>query len=138
LELDVLDLTLIQMQTIITIIWLVNLFAIKVSILDLYIKIFQNYIFIRVCYAYLALQVLWLIGALLNTTLMCRPLAFWWDKSIPGGKCGSLLKSYYAAHVIIFVLDFGLAVLPIPILWNLHMDRKRKFGVISMFSIGLM
>lgn len=126
-----------QMQTIITLIWLVNLFAIKASILDLYIKIFRNRSFVRVCYAYLALQVLWVIGAILNTVLMCRPLAFWWDKTIPGGKCGSLLKSYYAAHIIIFILDFGLAMLPVPILIRLQMDTKRKISVIFMFSIGL-
>jgi hypothetical protein len=125
------------MQTIITIIWLANLFAIKLSILDLYIKIFQNRTFICICYAYMASQVIWFIGGLLNTTLMCRPLAFWWDKSIPGGKCGSLLKSYYAAHIIIFIMDFGLALLPVPILWNLQMDTKKKIGIISMFSIGL-
>jgi len=113
------------------------LFFVKVSILDTYIKIFRVPLFIKICYAYLVVQVLWLIGAFLNIILLCRPLAYLWDKTIPGGVCADLEASYFSAHIIILVLDFGLAVLPIPVLWKLRMSTRKKIGVSLMFSIGL-
>ena len=35
-------------------------------------------------------------------------------------------------------VDFYLLYLPLPIVWKLQMDRKRKLGVIAIFLTGLM
>ena len=35
-------------------------------------------------------------------------------------------------------LDFYLLYLPLPIVWKLQMERKRKLGVITIFLTGLM
>lgn len=107
------------------------------SILDSYIKIFRIPLFVKVCYAYHIIQVPWLIGAFLNIVLLCRPLAYLWDKTIQGGRCADIQASYFSAHIVILILDFGLAVLPIPVLWNLRMNTREKIGVSLMFSIGL-
>jgi len=125
-----------KLQITLSVIWAWNLFTIKIAILDIYMKIFwveKN--FIKVCWAYLILQCCWVIAAMLQNLLWCIPIAYTWDKSIAGGKCGDLYKSYYSGHIIIFVLDFFLAVMPIPVLWKLKMDVRKKIGIGIMFAI---
>ncbi|RYC54804.1 hypothetical protein CHU98_g11411 [Xylaria longipes] len=107
------------------------------SIVDLYIKIFLVPWFIKACYVWLAIQTAWATANFLAILLLCRPLAYQWDKSIPGGQCGNFLASHYGAHVIIFTLDFILTTLPIPVLWGLNMNTKKKIVVTLMFGLGL-
>ncbi|KAI0853137.1 hypothetical protein F5Y00DRAFT_257791 [Daldinia vernicosa] len=89
------------------------------------------------CYSYLVIATLWTIAAFLEVFLLCRPLAYQWDKSIQGGKCGSFFASYYSTHVIIFLLDFVLASMPVPVLWVLKMELRKKVAVALMFGLGL-
>ncbi|KAJ2989964.1 hypothetical protein NUW58_g3198 [Xylaria curta] len=126
-----------KIQTALSAVWGWSLFAIKVSIIDLYVNIFQVPWFIKACYIWLAIQTAWATANFLAIVLLCRPLAYQWDKTIPGGECGNFLASYYGAHVIIFTLDIILTVLPIPVLWQLKMDMKKKIVVTLMFGLGL-
>lgn len=121
---------------VITVTWEWAIFAIRISILDLYIKIFRIPWFIKTCYAYMGFQVAFILSMFLTTMLLCRPLEFNWDKTIPGGVCGNLLKSYYATHIIILLTDVILAVLPIPVLWKLNMNPRKKIGIALMFMLG--
>lgn len=85
-----------------------SLFAIKVAILDMYIKIFRVPWFVKLSYAFLAVQTAWAIANFLAIMQLCRPLAYQRDKTVPGGQCGNFLASYYTAHIFVFVLDVGL------------------------------
>ncbi|KAI0410957.1 hypothetical protein F5X98DRAFT_384561 [Xylaria grammica] len=124
-------------QTALSAIWIWSLFAIKVSILDIYIRIFPIKTFIAICRGFIAFQVAWVLAAFLEILLLCRPLAYQWDKSIPGGVCGSFFQSYYSTHIIIFITDFALALLPVPVLWKLKMEPRKKISVALMFALGL-
>ncbi|RWA05041.1 hypothetical protein EKO27_g10070 [Xylaria grammica] len=124
-------------QTALSAIWIWSLFAIKVSILDIYIRIFPIKSFIAICRGFIAFQVAWVLAAFLEILLLCRPLAYQWDKSIPGGVCGSFFQSYYSTHIIIFITDFALALLPVPVLWKLKMEPRKKISVALMFALGL-
>ena len=115
-----------------------TLTLVKVSILDLYINLFRVTTFVKIVYLYMAVQIMWGLAGLLQILLLCRPIAYNWNKTVPGGVCGSYPKAYLSAHIIILCLDFGTAMLPIPILWNLQMATKKKIGISIMFTIGLM
>lgn len=99
-----------KMQVAISAIWAWALYAIKVSILDMYIKIFRVPWFIRFSYVFLGVQTAWGLANFLAIMLLCRPLAYQWDKTIPGGQCGNFEASYYGAHIIILVLDIVLVM----------------------------
>ncbi|KAI0386908.1 hypothetical protein F5Y04DRAFT_73660 [Hypomontagnella monticulosa] len=126
-----------KLQTAISAIWLCALLSIKISIIDLYVKIFRIPWFTKTCYTYLVIATLWTIAAFLEVFLLCQPLAYQWDKSIQGGKCGSFFASYYSTHIIIFLLDFALASMPIPVLWTLKMELRKKVAIALMFGLGL-
>ncbi|EJT77318.1 hypothetical protein GGTG_07230 [Gaeumannomyces tritici R3-111a-1] len=69
----------------------------------------------------------------------CTPMAFTWDKSIVGGQCVSqtyLVISSYVSSSLSCTIDFALAALPIPMLWNVQLPRRVKFAVIGILSLG--
>ena len=68
--------------------------------------------------------------------LICHPLAFNWDQTIPSGHCGNEIAAYIAAHSMNFALDVSLAILPMPVLWGLQMPTKKKIEISIMFSLG--
>ncbi|KAI0197879.1 hypothetical protein F4808DRAFT_463260 [Astrocystis sublimbata] len=136
LQLDDLK-TFARIETALTCIWGWALLAIRFSIVDTYVKIFVVPWFIKTCYAWLALEIGWAIQNLFGLSFLCQPFDYQFDKSIPGGHCVDILAYYYATHVIIFILDIALTILPIPVLWSLQMDVRRKLTVTAMFTLGL-
>lgn len=69
--------------------------------------------------------------------LDCRPLAYGWDKTIPGGRCRKQGTSRAFVLAIINILtDLAILALPLPWLWNLQMSKSRKFTVLAIFLLG--
>lgn len=60
---------------------------------------------------------LWMVSELLDEALICRPLAFKWDQSILGGKCGNHIASFIVLSAFDFVGDIVGVVL---FVWPLH------------------
>ncbi|KAF3003143.1 hypothetical protein E8E13_008760 [Curvularia kusanoi] len=70
--------------------------------------------------------------------LQCKPVAFLWDQTIPGGYCdinftdvGLSMGAWSAA------MDFVLAILPWPIVMKLNMKRKEKITIACGLSLGV-
>lgn len=79
-------------------------------------------------------------GNLLTVMLQCRPLAFTWDASIPGGKCipASHLKfaAFFNSSVAVLT-DLTFALLPIPMLWRVQLNWKVKVAIAGVLSLGV-
>lgn len=67
----------------------------------------------------------------------CIPLSHLWNP-VPGGWCRELTTEEYTSVAFNLVIDLGIWVLPMPVLWNLQMPFRKKVFVTIMFSIGLM
>ncbi|KAL1622442.1 hypothetical protein SLS54_005007 [Diplodia seriata] len=70
----------------------------------------------------------------------CQPIAYSWDKSIPGGKCKDkriLTGMSFAISAANIVTDWTCALLPIPLLWNLEMHRNSKIAAGVLLSFGV-
>ena len=68
--------------------------------------------------------------------LICRPLAFQWDKTIDG-VCGNQRMAFLVPGVINLVLDLLIISLPMPVLWTLRMRTAKKVATSIVFGIGL-
>ncbi len=110
--------------------------CIKFSILDLYIRIFPNPIFRRICYSTMALTGCYFITVFLEAFLMCRPITYNWDKNVPGGHCGNENLAYLIAGITNLLLDTLVVALPMPMLWGLQIPLSKKFGLAAMFGLG--
>lgn len=80
----------------------------------------------------------WSMSIILAAFLICRPLAYNWDTSIPGGKCGNRNLSFMITGVFNTVTDIMVITIPVPHIWGLHLAIGRRIGLIAAFTIGLL
>lgn len=68
----------------------------------------------------------------------CNPIDASWDQRVAaaGAKCINRPPVYITQAAFGSVTDFMLLVLPIPTLIGLQMNRKKKLGLIGLFSVG--
>lgn len=66
------------------------------------------------------------------------PLGANWDRTVPGDKCGHMRGLFISIGTINLVLDVGVIILPMPVLWNLQLAVRKKLGLTAIFGIGAM
>ncbi|KAE8152832.1 hypothetical protein BDV25DRAFT_127699 [Aspergillus avenaceus] len=116
--------------------WVLSLSCTKVSVLLLYLRIFPVAWVVRIAWSTIGVIVAWAIATILAGCLICRPFAFNWDQSIPGGSCGNQVTSFTITGVINLVTDVVVLVTPMPWLFRLQMATYKKVTLITVFGLG--
>lgn len=111
----------------------------KLAIVRFYLRIFQ-WTGGRMRAAAAAVQVLlvaaWLVSCVV-AGLQCRPLAFWWDPTVPGGGwCIDIEAFFHAQAIASPVLDCLVVALPIPTICSLSLAPLKKMELIFIFAVG--
>ncbi|KAF8246192.1 hypothetical protein K440DRAFT_662286 [Wilcoxina mikolae CBS 423.85] len=75
------------------------------------------------------------IAATITTAHMCDPVAIIWQPSFPIG-CINILDFNYFNATFHILTDLMLAVIPIPILKGLQINRRKKIGLVIVFAVG--
>lgn len=112
--------------------------CVKISIVHLYIRIFPGRLFSKFCYGVIILTSCYFLSVLLEAFVLCKPVSYNWDKTIPGGKCANENLAFLLAGITNLLIDAIVVILPIPMLWRLQMPLIRKLGVLGMFGLGAM
>ena len=108
----------------------------KLAILCLYLRIFNTRTYLYMAYTIaMVMMVNYFIDVIL-ALVMCKPLAFSWNKSIPGGKCGDILGAYRWISIPNLVTDLAILILPLPVIWNLQTKLSQKIGLTLTFLTG--
>lgn len=91
------------------------------------------------CIALIVLLMMECLEEIIVVLLQCQPLEKAWDvtDSIPG-HCLNMTVFYYVSFGIKLATDIAIFVLPIPPLLRLRVRGLQKFGVLLMFSLGLL
>lgn len=110
--------------------------AIKISVLLFYRRFFPSTNFRKIAIITGVINILWCIASLLTAFLHCRPLAFYWDKSIKGGVCANDNVIGYSITATELITDIVVLILPIPWLSRLKLERRHRLGVIMLFMLG--
>ncbi|KAL1961168.1 hypothetical protein VTO42DRAFT_3113 [Malbranchea cinnamomea] len=118
--------------------WALSLSFVKISILLLYSKVFAVRFVILTARGAMAFITAWAIATILAGCFICRPFAFNWDQTIPGGRCGDQVLSFTITGVFNLVTDVLVLCLPLPYLYKLQMRLYKKIVLIGVFSIGLL
>ncbi|KAI0428961.1 hypothetical protein F5Y09DRAFT_343170 [Xylaria sp. FL1042] len=117
--------------------WALSNAGVKLSIIDLYIKLFgRNQALRRVSYFLMGCVSTYLLLVIFIAFFLCQPFAFNWDQTIPGGYCGNQNSAFLASGILNLVLDIAVIVLPLPVLWNIRLARHKRIGLMLMFSVG--
>lgn len=129
---------LMQLIIPLQVLWVLSLSCTKISILLLYLRIFPVTWTVRLSWATMGVTVCWAIATILAGFLICKPLAYNWDQSIPGGHCGDQVSSFTGTGVINLVTDLVVLGIPMPSLYKLQMATYKKVTFIAVFALGLM
>lgn len=76
------------------------------------------------------------LSFILTACFQCRPIAFWWDRSIPGGVCIDVQAFFHAQSLPGIVLDLFIIVMPLSTIWDLKLPLAKRIALVLIFAIG--
>ncbi|KAL8925809.1 MAG: hypothetical protein Q9208_003306 [Pyrenodesmia sp. 3 TL-2023] len=132
--------TNVKIQYAFAYLWSVAIACIKISILIFYRRLFPQrntsakwrLCHLLLCIASVALGVISIFG----TAFQCTPVAFTWDRTIPGGHCIDFRAFSRFTAIMNIVTDILILAMPMPIVWSLHLEKSKKIGICALFLLG--
>jgi len=109
----------------------------KVSILLQYKRLFSNRIMQQVTMFGLCFLVAWAVALAFLLTLICQPVAAFWDTTIRG-RCLDAPTIWYIMAGVNLVSDFTILTLPMPVIKSLQLPTRQKFMLIAVFCLGFL
>jgi hypothetical protein len=112
--------------------------TIKLSVLFFYYRIFS----LQRTTKYILAFVIFLVGGLhlgifLATVFGCNPIAKQWNQMLDG-TCFNPQILPYLSGATSSLTDIFVLVFPLPLLWKLNMDSKKRVRVIAVFGLGVL
>ncbi|KAK3488836.1 uncharacterized protein B0T23DRAFT_321132 [Neurospora hispaniola] len=120
----------------------VNIIPVKLSISLALIRIAENRKgFIYVQYGVMTMFTIMNMIAGFYIIFQCNPVSAAWDTDAiqDGAKCNPaeyLADIYYATTAVNIFTDWVTAFMPIPLLWNVQLNRNTKISVICVLGLG--
>ena len=110
---------------------------IKISLLLLYHRLFSANRHFRVAlFVAGALVIMWWMASFWDTIFECVPVQAFWDKSITNAKCQSIREAALGTGISNLILDLLFLLLPIPMIWRLHVSTRTKVFLTGIFLLG--
>lgn len=109
----------------------------KISILLQYKRLFANAIIQRITLTALCFLAAWAVALAFLLTLICQPVATFWDSSIPG-KCINITTVWYIMAGVNLVTDFLILTLPMPVISSLQLPSRQKYMLMGVFCLGFL
>lgn len=109
---------------------------VKLGILAFYWRVFVHPVFRRLVLATAAFIVAWGIGITITLFLVCRPLRAYWDSTVEG-TCLTIVTFTYFTNISNLITDIWIFLMPIPMIWRLQLQVKKKVILSVIFCIGL-
>ncbi|KAF2473019.1 uncharacterized protein BDR25DRAFT_152634, partial [Lindgomyces ingoldianus] len=119
--------------------WLAIVTPTKLSILFLYRSLFRCMRrFIILVHFMIGFCVLYFIAFTAGNLIQCKPIAYNWDRTIPGGKCLNPSMGFLTSGSINLFIDVTLVIMPAPIVWKMQsLSKTKKVLVTGMFGLGI-
>jgi len=109
----------------------------KLAMLCFYLQVFWCHRGIRnASFVLIGLVAATWLSMIISLSLICRPLSYWWDRTVIGGTCFDVAMWYKAQSMPGPALDILIMVLPIRTLWRLNLPTAKKLGVLSAFAVA--
>lgn len=114
----------------------------KFSLLAFLYRIFNVNLGFRIAsWILAAVLAIWTSVTLLLCIFACKPIGASWDIKLylaPGTRCNIRVPDVTTIHGFCNVItDFALLFLPVPMVWNLHVGTRKKFGLATVFATGV-
>ncbi|KAK9775286.1 hypothetical protein SCAR479_07962 [Seiridium cardinale] len=112
---------------------------VKVSVGLFLMKISPNLLYRRILQGIILFLMVYTVASFLTLVLHCQDLSALWDNRVqtycwPNETIVGLGYSYSTINV---VTDLFFALIPIPMLWNIQIDRRTKASLICVLGLGI-
>ncbi|MCJ1228021.1 hypothetical protein MMC12_004680 [Toensbergia leucococca] len=97
--------------------------------------IIQNFYFKRPLIIMGALVTAWWLASGVATILECIPIQAFWNTSV-SGHCFNLQAFFIGTIVPSIVIDIIILIMPMPLIWNIHIERSQKLSMCGIFALG--
>ncbi|KAK3349735.1 hypothetical protein B0T25DRAFT_248534 [Lasiosphaeria hispida] len=111
--------------------------ATKVSILLLYLDIFNGTTLRRTTYAVLAAVAIWGTWTLFSSIFFCWPIRAFWHTDMTEKTCLPRAK-FFVEIWLHFALDFIIFLLPIPVIRSMTLPARQKLWLYFVFALGFL
>lgn len=108
----------------------------KLAILAIYLRIFTEKPYRVACYIVAGIITANWIGTTVAGFLLCIPLDYTWDRTIPGGHCFDINSDFRLGSLANIVTDVVMLVLPLPVIWKIRTTSHIKIGLTITFATG--
>ncbi|KAK1970197.1 integral membrane protein [Colletotrichum sublineola] len=109
----------------------------KMSIVCLFLRVFNWKGAMRAtAYIILAALVATSVSFVVTACFQCQPIAYWWDRTIPGGKCIDVQAFFHGQAIPGFLLDFIIMALPLRTIWSLKLPLHKRLALVGIFMVG--
>lgn len=68
--------------------------------------------------------------------MQCTPISFVWDKTILDGTCIDVVSFYFGTAGISTFTDLWILVMPMPMVWGLHLPLRQRVIIMVLFALG--
>jgi hypothetical protein len=96
----------------------------------------QSKTFKMFAWANLFYTIAWGISTWFVNLTVCAPIAYYYDKTIPGGQCKNQVVSGTVNAALSLVGDIFILGLPIPMIFQLQINMRRKIALAGIFMLG--
>ncbi|PWY95941.1 hypothetical protein BO94DRAFT_141569 [Aspergillus sclerotioniger CBS 115572] len=116
---------------------------IKLSISWMLVRVAEGRkLYLYAQYAVIAIFVLMNIIALIFILINCIPVDAAWNSELleKGGHCQPsyvLADVYYACTAVNILTDWVTALMPVPLLWNVQLNRNTKISIVGLMGLGI-
>ncbi|KAJ5100511.1 hypothetical protein N7456_006563 [Penicillium angulare] len=119
-------------------IWALAVALPKMAIMGFYLRFFKSTYERAITYTLMAITVATFLAIGLTATFSCTPVSYQWEQSIPGakGKCIDVTVFYDWMSFPNIVTDAIMLVLPLPMIFRLHLSQRQKIGLACIFATG--
>lgn len=116
-----------------------SLGLVKISILCFYLRLFPHEKFRKWCYFMMGVVGVVTVSVSLAQIFACTPISASWALQTPeGAKCADRQALQYAGSIINLVTDLIILLMPMKYFLKLSGDRRKRYIVVVLFSLGLM
>jgi hypothetical protein len=123
------------------VVYILTTSVVKLSIGVFLLRIATAKRYIYIIWGSLVMTIIFGIVCFFLVLFHCQPVEYTWNRTMDGGTCTSpkqVANVAFALSVMTIVVDWLYALLPIPIIWSLQMNRNLKLSVAFVLGLGVL
>lgn len=109
----------------------------KMAIICLYLRMFNWHGGMRtLAWIVFTLVAMTSFSLVIAACFQCTPIAYWWDRTIAGGRCFDVQAFFHAQAIPGFILDIVIMLMPVDTIWKLKLPTYKRLALVGVFLVA--